>query len=71
MPNAELIPADLMDDRNVRMETAAAVAGVGRTRIYQDAASGKLKTIKIGRCRRVRVVDLREYLRSLTGGDLR
>lgn len=64
------IPADLMEDRNVTMEVAAAVIGAGRTRIYEEAAAGRLKTVKVGKCRRVRVSDLREYLANLTGGEL-
>jgi excisionase family DNA binding protein len=42
---------------------------VGRHTVYDLIRSRRLRSVLIGRCRRVPVVALREFLDSLTGGE--
>ena len=48
-----------------RVEEVAEVLGLGTTTVKGLIASGELRSVKIGGCRRVRVEDLRAYLDSL------
>lgn len=47
------------------IEEAAAVSGVGRTRLYQAIAAGRLRARKNGRATIVLTEDLAAFLRSL------
>lgn len=46
-------------------EEAAEVLGLGRTKVYELMASGRLLSVKIGTCRRVPADALRSYVDSL------
>ena len=49
-------------------EHAADRLDVGRTTIYALMASGELRSVKIGRSRRVPAAALEEYVTRLVGG---
>ena len=49
-------------------EGAAAKIATGRTTIYALMASGELRSVKIGRSRRVPAAALEEYVTRLVGG---
>ena len=51
-------------------ESAAEVLSVGRTKVYQLMATGELRPVRIGKCRRVpmsAVVELVQHLEVETG----
>jgi excisionase family DNA binding protein len=48
-------------------DNAGAILGVGRTTIYQLIQSGELKSVKIGRSRRIPAAALQDYINKLTG----
>ena len=51
-------------------ESAAEVLSVGRTKVYQLMATGALRSVRIGKCRRVpmsAVVELVQHLETETG----
>ena len=50
------------------IEAAAARLAIGRTRVYELVASGRLPSVKLGRSRRVRVLDLEEFVAGLPAG---
>ena len=49
------------------VEEAGAALGVGRSLMYELIARGEIQTVRVGRLRRVRPDDLRDYVTSLTG----
>ncbi len=57
-----------MDDQRLllRVDEAAAVLGISRSRAYELAAAGALPTIRIGRSRRVPARLLREWVHQQT-----
>jgi excisionase family DNA binding protein len=50
-------------------EDAAAVLGVGRVTVYELIRLRVLPSVKIGRCRRVAVKSLREYVDRLLAAE--
>lgn len=54
-----------MEKLLLTVEEAAQVLSIGRTRAYALIASGALKSVPIGRSRRVPADALREYVRHL------
>jgi excisionase family DNA binding protein len=46
-------------------EEVAESLGIGRTRVYEFMASGRLFSVKVGRSRRVPVKALREFVDEL------
>ena len=44
---------------------AAAVLGIGRSKLYELVARGAVRSVKLDRCRRFRRSDLDRYIRSL------
>jgi excisionase family DNA binding protein len=55
----------------LRVDEAADLLNIGRSAVYDLVRLGVLRSVKIGRCRRIPVVVLREYVERLTkeGGD--
>ena len=49
----------------VSPEEAATALGIGRTLLYELLATGELRSVKIGRARRVRWSDLETYVEQL------
>lgn len=47
------------------VEEAADLMGIGRTRVYELIKAGDLKSVQIGRLRRVRREDVQTYLDNL------
>ncbi len=54
-----------MDKLLLTAEEAAQVLGIGRTKVYELLAAGRLASVKIGTCRRVPADALRLYVASL------
>jgi len=55
----------LIDGRDV-----ARLLGIGRTKTFQMLASGELPTVRIGRCVRVPVAALKDWIgRQIIAGD--
>ena len=50
-------------------ERAAERLDVGRTTIYELIATGKLRSVKINRSRRIPTADLEDYVRQLRDGS--
>jgi len=58
----------IIDDQLlVTPEEAARRLSVGRTTIYELMSSGELKSVNIGRCRRVPVSSLSSFVSRLIG----
>lgn len=55
----------------VRVDEAADLLNIGRSAVYDLMRLGTLRSVKIGRLRRIPVAVLREYVERLTaeGGD--
>tara|TARA_R100001129_G_scaffold133822_1_gene95142 strand:- start:1543 stop:1731 length:189 start_codon:yes stop_codon:yes gene_type:complete len=51
----------------VRINDAARMIGVGRTKVYELISSGELETVKIGKATRVTTASLHELVRSRCG----
>ena len=47
----------------VRVNDAARMIGVGRTKLYELIANGELETVKFGKATRVTTASLRELVR--------
>ena len=54
-----------MDKLLYRVVEAAAVLGIGRTKTYELVASGQLRSVLIGRARRIPVDALNEFVAAL------
>jgi excisionase family DNA binding protein len=48
-----------------RPEEAAAVLGLGRTKVYELIASGEIRSVKVGGCRRVSATALAAFVTDL------
>ena len=48
-----------------RPEEAAAVLGLGRTKVYELMASGALRSVRVGASRRVSATALAEFVAAL------
>lgn len=51
-----------------RPEAAAHVLDVGRSTVFELIAEGQLKSVKIGRCRRIPHTALVDYVQRLQAG---
>jgi excisionase family DNA binding protein len=56
-------------ERLLTAAEAAEVLHVGRSKVYELMAGGLLRSVKIGRCRRVTLAALRDYLAELEGAE--
>jgi len=45
------------------------VLRVGRSKLYELIAAGKLRSVKIGGCRRISATALAEFVAALEAGD--
>jgi excisionase family DNA binding protein len=48
-------------------EEAAQALGIGRTLVYELLGSGRLRSVRIGACRRVPVVAIDDFVAELLG----
>ncbi len=55
-----------MDQLLLRPEEAAEVLAVGRDRIYELIGSGLLRSVKLGRSRRIRAAELEAFVEELS-----
>ena len=53
----------------VRVNDAARMIGVGRTKLYELIANGELETVKIGKATRVTTASLHEFARRNRGSE--
>lgn len=49
----------------LRPEEAAEVLGIGRSKLYELLAAGTVQSVRIGKCRRVPLAALEDYVRRL------
>jgi excisionase family DNA binding protein len=49
----------------LRPEEAAEVLGIGRSKFYELLAAGAVQSVRIGKCRRVPLAALEEYVEKL------
>ncbi|MEE4212911.1 MAG: helix-turn-helix domain-containing protein [Parvularcula sp.] len=54
----------------VRINDAARMIGVGRTKLYELISSGELEAVKIGKATRVTTVSLNELVERRSATDL-
>ena len=50
-------------------EEAADVLSLGRTKVFQLIGEGTLRSVRIGKCRRVPAEALREFVELVAGAD--
>ena len=69
------MPKDIVTERDDRLllkpEEAARLLGVGRTSVYELIARGELRTVMIGRCRRVTMSSIRALVDRLVDHEVR
>lgn len=58
---------ELVGKRNLRIGEASQYLGLGRSKIYELIASGRLKSIKIDNARRIPVAAVAEFLDQHNG----
>ena len=58
-------PARHEPDRLLTAVEAAAVLGIGRSKLYELMARGAITSVKVDRCRRFRESDVHLYISSL------
>ena len=46
-------------------EEVAEVLGIGRSKVFELLAAGQLRSVKIGRCRRIAAATLTQFVASL------
>jgi excisionase family DNA binding protein len=55
-----------MDKLLLTAEEAAEVVGVGRTKVYELLRVGQIESVRIGRCRRIPLRAIQEYVARLS-----
>lgn len=55
-------PSLIGDDRLLRVEEVADLLGIGRSRVYEMIASNTIIALRIGRSRRVRLGEVRQFI---------
>jgi excisionase family DNA binding protein len=65
IPAARRTPEPPVERMLLTVEEAATVLGVGRSLMFELIASGQIESVRVGRLRRLRPEDLREYVASL------
>lgn len=59
-------PAPSEPDRLMTATEAAAVLGIGRSKLYELMARGAITSVKVDRCRRFRQSDVNRFISSLS-----
>ena len=57
---------DVNDAQLLSIPAAASILGVGRSTVYELMSRGELRTVKIGRCRRVPRATLTAFVDGLS-----
>lgn len=52
----------------VRVNDAARMIGVGRTKLYELIAAGEIETVKLGKATRITTASLHDLVRRQRGG---
>lgn len=58
---------ELRGKRNLKIEEGASYLGLGRSKVYELIASGRLKSLKIDGARRIPVSAIEEFLAAQDG----
>lgn len=61
--------APLPDSICVRVNDAARMIGVGRTKLYELIAAGEIETVKLGKSTRVTTASLHDLIRRQRGAE--
>lgn len=64
-PDAPVPPPAREPDRLLTAAEAAAVLGIGRSKLYELMARGAITSVKVDRCRRFRQSDVTRFIKSL------
>jgi excisionase family DNA binding protein len=54
----------------VRVEEAAEMLGIGRSKVYEMVLSGELPSVKIGRCRRIPIAAIYAWIEDHIEGQV-
>jgi excisionase family DNA binding protein len=63
---AEAVPDGGVRDRLFDLESASAMLGIGRSRLYQEIGTGRLRSIKVGRRRLVPSGAIADFIAAVT-----
>ncbi len=63
---AATAPPPAEPDRLLTATEAAAVLGIGRSKLYELMARGLIASVKVDRCRRFRQSDVDRFIRALS-----
>ena len=67
MTNATLEIPELVGKRNLRITESAMILGLGRSKVYELIAAGRLRSIKLDNARRIPVSAITEFLATVDG----
>jgi excisionase family DNA binding protein len=59
-----------MDTLLLRVPEAAAQLGISRAKLYELIGDGSIRSVRVGGCRRIRAVDLQEFVRALADSSV-
>ncbi|MGC8635251.1 MAG: excisionase family DNA-binding protein [Candidatus Limnocylindrales bacterium] len=60
-----------MPDRLLSVDEAADALGIGRSRLYEEIGTGRLRSLKVGRRRLVPASAITAYIEALVDGERR
>ena len=63
------MPTDIGEKRLLTVEQCANLLGLSRASLYPRLASGEIKSIKLGKLRRIAVEDLEAFVQRLRKGE--
>ena len=66
---AELAPAPAAPDRLMGVNEAAALLGLGRSKVFELLAAGRLRSIAVGRRRLIPSGAIAEFIAGRVAGD--
>ena len=64
-------PPAPLPDRLLSVDEAADALGIGRSRLYEEVATGRLRSLKVGRRRLVPASAITAYIEALVDGERR
>ena len=65
---AQATPPAPVPDRLLSINEAAGALGIGRSRLYEEVAAGRLRSLKVGRRRLVPASAIAGYIEAVTNG---
>ena len=66
---AVAVPVGGVPDRLLDIESASAMLGIGRSRLYDEIGAGRLRSIKVGRRRLVPATAIADFIAADDAGD--